>query len=527
VYDGTATIDAILRQRVEQRPDHEVIRFPGATITYAALDERSRRAGALFGQLGITEGDRVAVMLRNGPDFIDVWFGLARIGAIEVPINTALKGDLLAYMLRQSGSQAVVVDAEWLDRIIAVAPTLPDLQHILVVGDGTATANGPTLHDLHEAMNAAPVADLAPRTDPYSRSVVLYTSGTTGPSKGVVLTHNANFRLCRTLSGATGFQAGEVLFTAFPLFHVAARYVSVLGALLIDGSIVVHDRFSASRFWDQCATEGVTAIHYLGSLLTMLLKQPETDRDRDHNVRVAYGAGAPLPVWQEVERRFGLRLFELYGMTETGAVTMNRDGAYRAGSCGTVLPDCEVAIHDEHDRPVPAGVEGEIVVRPSEPNIMIEEYLGMPEATLDAFRNLWFHTGDRGRFDEDGFLWFSGRQKDALRRRGENVSAYEVEVVVADHADVMACAVIGVDDEISGEEVMAVIVPRPGTELDPVTLLDHCQDRLPHFAVPRYVRVTDELPMNTSQRVEKYKLRAEGVTPDTWDREAHGYEVRR
>jgi carnitine-CoA ligase len=527
LYDGTATIDAILRQRVAERPDHVVIRFPDTSVTYAGLADRSARVTSLFTGLGIAAGDRVAVMLRNGPDFVDVWFGLARLGVVEVPVNTALKGDLLAYILRQSGARAVVVDAEWVDRIVTVAPGLPELEHVLVVGARPEAVPGAALHDLHAAVAASPATDPAPHTDPYSRSVVLYTSGTTGPSKGVVLTHNANFRLCRTMSRATGFETGEVLFTAFPLFHVAARYVSVLGAMLVDGAIVVHDRFSASRFWDNCATEGVTAIHYLGSLLTMLLKQPETDHDRDHAVRLAYGAGAPLPVWQEVERRFGLRLFELYGMTETGAVTMNRDGAYRTGSCGTVLPDCEVEIHDDHDRPVPARVEGEIVVRPSEPHIMIEEYLGMPEATLAAFRNLWFHTGDRGHFDEDGFLWFAGRQKDALRRRGENVSAYEVEVVVADHPDVLSCAVIGVDDEISGEEVMVVAVPRPDVTLDPVNLLDHCQERLPHFAVPRYVRITTELPMNTSQRVEKYKLRAEGVTPDTWDREEHEYEVRR
>jgi crotonobetaine/carnitine-CoA ligase len=529
------TLDALLRERATTRPDHPVLRIDDTWLTYGELEERSSRTGTLFTRLGVGQDAPAAVMLDNEPAHVDAWLGLARLGALEVPVHTAYRGDLLHHVLAQSRASVLVVGSQHLDRLAAVADRLPDLRHVLVVtGDGgRAREHGPvvgaaSVHDWHGAVAATAPQEIPPHTQPTDRSVVLYTSGTTGPSKGVVLTHRANFRLARTVGRAAGFRPGEVLYTAFPLFHVAARYVSVLAAMLVDGAVVVDRRFSASTFWETCADEGVTAIHYLGSLLTMLLKQPEGPRDRSHAIRLAYGAGAPLPVWEEVERRFGLRLFELYGMTETGAVTMNRDGAYRPGSCGTVLPDCRVEVHDEHDRPVPAGTEGEIVVRPEEPNIMIEEYLGMPEATVDAFRNLWFHTGDRGRFDEDGFLWFSGRQKDAIRRRGENVSAHEVEAVLVDHPDVGACAVIGVEDEVSGEEVMVVLEPRvAGKRVDPAGLLDHGQARLPHFAVPRYVRQVSALPMNTSQRVEKYRLRLEGVTADTWDREAAGYRVAR
>ena len=210
-------------------------------------------------------------------------------------------------------------------------------------------------------------------------------------------------------------------------------------------------------------------------------------------------------------------------MTETGMVTMNREEAYKPGSCGTILDDCEVEIHDDEDHALPPGEVGEIVARPSQPHIMIEEYVGMPEETLAAFRNLWFHTGDLGTFDEDGYLHFVDRKKDAIRRRGENVSAFEVETVLEDHPAVAEVAVIGVPDDISGEEVLALIVPR--SAIDPVALLDHCQTRLPYYAVPRYVRMVETLPRNTSQRVEKHQLRAEGLTDDTWDREAHGYQL--
>ncbi len=527
MYTGTPTLDALLRTRVAERPDHAVLSVAGTRLTYRDLDERSTRSATLFDDLGVGPEAPAAVMLDNGVPFVDAWLGLARLGALEVPVHTAYRGDLLGHVLRQSRCRVVVVAAEQVARVAEVADRLPELQHVLAVGGGDHDVPGVEVADWAEALAVTTPRPLPPHETPWDRSVVLYTSGTTGPSKGVVLTHNANLRLARTISWAAGFEQGEVLYSAFPLFHVAARYVSVVAAMLVDGAAVVDERFSASRFWETCAAEGVTAIHYLGSLLTMLLKQPPGPRDRQHRIRLAYGAGAPLPVSQEVERRFGLRLFELYGMTETGAVTMNRDGAHQPGSCGTVLPDCRVEVHDEHDRPVPPGVEGEIVVRPEEPHIMIEEYLGMPDATVSAFRNLWFHTGDRGRLDADGYLWFVGRQKDAIRRRGENVSAHEVEVVVADHPDVATCAVVGVDDEVSGEEVLAVVAPRPGATVDPVALLDHCQEQLPHFAVPRYVRVLASLPMNTSQRVEKYRLREQGVTADTWDRDAVGYLVRR
>lgn len=534
MYDDTATIDAILRHRVDQRPDHPVVRFPDAAVTYSRLADRSAQVANLVRDLGIVAEDHVGVMFPNGPAFLETWFGLARLGVVEVPVNTAYRGDILGYVLRQSRCRALVVHERWLSRVAAVADDLSDLRHVLVVGAGPRAPDldglqvgRADLADFAPAVAARPTTLDAAPVNPLDRSVVLYTSGTTGPSKGVVLTHNANFRLATTMSRASGFEPDEVLFTAFPLFHVAARYVSVLAAMLVDGAVVVHDRFSASRFWDTCADEGVTAIHYLGSLLTMLLKQPEHDREREHRVRLAYGAGAPLPVATEVERRFGLRLFELYGMTETGAVTMNRAGAWRAGTCGTALPDNQVEIHDDRGRRQPPGTEGEIVVRPDEPHIMIEEYLGMPEATLAAFRDLWFHTGDRGSLDADGFLTFSGRSKDAIRRRGENVSAWEVEVVVADHPDVASCAVIGVPDAISGEEVMAVVVLQPGRTLEPEALLDHCQARLPYFAVPRYVVATAELPTNTSQRVEKYKLRDQDLVAVAWDREAHDYVLQR
>lgn len=523
---GADTMGAIVTARARQQPDRIVVRFPDSDVTYGALDERSNRIAHALLDSGLRPGDRAAVMLPNGAAFAHTWVAMAKAGIVEVPVSTALKGDLLAYVLNQAGCRLLVVDARWLDRVTAVAGRLQHVRDVWVVG-GDGDAGGFAVRALEEVTAAAPDTPVDVRVTPTDASVILYTSGTTGPSKGVVLSHAANFRLARTLSDAAGLRTGDVLITPFPLFHVAARYVSVLGAMLINGEVTVNERFSASRFWDTCRERGVTAIHYLGSLLQLLLKQPLGDDDRDHGVRLAYGAGAPLPVWKAFVGRFGVPLYELYGMTETGAVTMNRDGAYRVGSCGTVLPDCEVEIHDPDDLPVPVGEVGEIVVRPLRPNVMVERYHDMPEATLRAFRNLWFHCGDLGRFDADGYLYFVGRTKDSIRRRGENISAFEVETAVAGHPAVLEAAVVGVADDVNGEDVLAAVVLQPGASLEPTKLLDHCQEHLPHYAVPRYVRIVTTLPKTPSERVEKYKLQADAHSADTWDRQQHGYEVRR
>ena len=314
----------------------------------------------------------------------------------------------------------------------------------------------------------------------------------------------------------------------FPLYHVNARYTTVLPSMWLDrATCVLHDRFSASRFWDICRAEGVTAFNFMGALVLMLFKQPERDDDADNPVRCAYGAPAPVAVLERFERRFGVELIEVYGSTELGACLQNRRGERRIGSCGREAPHYIVEIHDEDDNPVGPGVEGEIVVRPRQPHVMVEEYFGAPEASLAAFRNLWFHTGDRGRTDEDGWFYYVDRLKDAIRRRGENISSWEVEQVVSDHEAVAESAAIGIPSDLTEEELMVVVVLQEGAELAPEALLDFCQDRLPHFAVPRYVRFTDELPKNHAQRIQKQELRAEAVTEDTWDREQHGYVVTR
>lgn len=526
----TATIGDFIRERAAACGDKVALTVVGETRTYHELDERSDQVAAGLAHLGLAPGDTAATFMANSAGHVDTWFGMTKAGVVEVPVNTANRGYLLHYVLHQSGCRAAVVDEDLADRVAAVAADLPRLAHLVVkrTSGGPLDLNLPgrvALHDLEELYRDGPSP--SPTLTGSSVAVLLYTSGTTGPSKGVVLPHTANLTCARHTVGLCRYTSDDRLYTVFPLFHINAKYTSTLAAMAAGADLVMDTRFSASTFWDTLRREGITAFNYQGALLTMLMKQPERADDAANPARVAFGAPAPVEIWATFEQRFGLKLIEVYGMTETATSLANTFDDTRVGSCGKPVEHFEVEVHDERGYRCAPGEAGEIVVRPRLPDVMIREYHGMPEATLEAFRDLWFHTGDRARTDADGYVYFIDRTKDAVRRRGENISSFEVERVVNTHDAVLESAAYGVPSDLTEEEVMVAVVPRPGADLEPAALLDFCAERMAHFAVPRYVRFLDALPKTPSQRTQKYLLRAEGVTDDTWDREAHGYEVRR
>ena len=516
-YHASASPDAVAIQHVD-----------GPRLTYAELHHEALAWAGAFAALEIGARTHVATMLTNRFEAHRTMVALGWLCAVEVPLNTGLKGDLLAHQLRLAECRAVVTAPDWLDRIQAEAgEDLPMLRHVVLTGAAAPSLPGIAGHRLDDLLSAGREVRPAKRQGPNDPTVILFTSGTTGPSKGAVLSHHSHFEMAKICVRAMEYGPDDVLFSAFPLFHANARYLTVLAAMLADAEAVLHARFSASGFWDICRREGVTAFNYMGALLMMLHKQPPRESDTDNLVRRAYGAPAPATICREFEARFGLRLIEVYGSTELGTVTLNTVEGFRLGSCGRPVPLYEVQIQDEDGRPCPPGVDGEIVARPREPDAMFKEYYRMPEATVKAFRNLWFHTGDRGRTDEDGYYYYVDRMKDAIRRRGENISSWEVEKVIDRIEGVQESAVFGVPLELSEEEVMTVIVAKPGASLQPAAILDRLQERLPWFAVPRFVRFAPALPKNTSERIEKDKLREEGVTAETWDRDKAGYEVRR
>ncbi|WP_458413486.1 AMP-binding protein [Schinkia sp. CFF1] len=528
MYKGIQTFGKIVEYRANENPKARFVRFQNVDLTYGQFHQAGNKMANVIKSLNLSKGQKCAVMLPNSPEFLTAWLGLARLGVIEVPINTSYRGDLLQYILNKAECQAIVISSQWVERIEQISDALTHLRHVIVVGNDyeSETLPSPILCHSFETLMANvcddPVdVDIKP-SDP---SLILFTSGTTGPSKGAILCHRANFSLAETCCDLMNYSAEDRFFTVFPLFHVNARYATILPALLAGADVVMHERFSASKFWDICRAEQITTFTYMGSLLTILMKQPERSDDAENPVRQIQGAPVPLEIYEDFEKRFNIKITEAYGSTEVGLAMVNRAETFRLGSCGKAVPIYEVEIHDENDNPCPIGEVGEIVVRPREANVLFSGYYGMPEATVETWKNLWFHTGDRGQMDEDGYYYFVDRKKDVIRRRGENISSYEIERVINTHPKIKEAALVGVPSELSEEEVLAVVVLREGEFLEPEELLDFCQPRMAYFAVPRYIRYVKEFPRTPSQRIEKYKLRAEGITSDTWDRERVGYKI--
>ena len=493
------TVADLLLSRVARSSDKVVIRSDRGNLTYGEIDERSRVVADNLHAAGVRRGDSVATMVQETHQAVAVWFACARAGFVEVPLSVELKGELLVEAVQGANCSIVIAGDD-----PAVIQQLDSLEERL-----------PRRFEVSSLEHAASIEERCDQPlGPDEISLILYTSGTTGRSKGVRLSDRMTLRLAWSIVDNAGLGGNDVLLTVFPLHHVAARFVSVVAAMLIDSEVVVRERFSASRFWQICLDHGVTAIHYLGTLPMMLWNQKTVPGQEQSSVRVAYGAGMPKEIQEGFAKRFGLKIFELYGSTEQGVVAMSRAGASKLGTCGRPVADVELEIHDlEGNQCSPIEV-GEIAVRNREPGIFFDGYHGMPEATIEAWRDLWFRTGDAGFLDEDGYLIFTGRLTDSIRRRGENVSAWEVERVLTEHEDVLEAAVFGVPSNLGEEEVMAVVV---GDRLNLKELWQFAASKLPSFAVPRYVRVQDELPKTPTGRIQKHQLT--GIDGETieWD----------
>lgn len=517
------TLWRFLEQQAEAHLDRPLLRYRDSALTYADVHERSLRAGGAFESVGVGAGDRVCLMLGNSPDYVHAWFGLARIGAVKVPLNVHLRGEGLAYVIRHSEARVVLVEAELLPRIREVLGQVPAVERVVVRGEVTTDAE----MAWSELLSAGSLSREA-GADPMDTTAILYTSGTTGPPKGAELSHHAYLNsarhFAREMVGAT---ADDVLYTSLPLFHINAQAHTVLPAMLQGAAAALGERFSASGFWDEIRAHRATIFNSLAAMIPILLKQPEQARDRDHGARLTACAATPKDLWQAFEERFGVRIVEGYGLTETaGFCVANPRGAGRIGSIGKPMDFVETRVVGEDDRDVPAGVQGEILVRGRAPHVLMEGYYRMPEETAQAMRGGWFHSGDRGYADEDGYLYFVDRMKQSIRRRGENISSWEVEGVVNAHPAVLESAAVGVPSELGEEEVKVCLVLRPGAGLDPLELVRWCETRMAYFMVPRYVEIMAELPKTATERVEKYKLKERGVGR-AWDREAAGHVVRR
>lgn len=522
-YEGPWIFTRMLAAQADRIGDEIAFSSPRGELSYGGVASLAARVGAGLAALGVQPGDRVATMLDPTVDYVATWFGSAWCGAVEVPVNTGLKGELLQHVLVSSGSSVLVVEGRFLPRLRGLL--LPGLRHVVVVGEAAAEApDGVTAHSLAGLLASEPMAGPVSRTES-DLLYVMFTSGTTGPSKGAMLSNRGAMWNVRSWIDILSLTERDVGYSMFPLFHVTARSAVISSTLWAGGRVALREKFSLRDFWKVARDEEATFFGYMGAIIHLLYAQDPDPLDADNQLRMAFGAAAPPAIVADFQRRFGITLVETYGSTELGpASALMPDNPERA-TMGVVRPHVVVEIHDENDDPVPAGAPGEIVVRPAVRDGIFRGYWGQPDVTIEAFRNLWFHTGDGGRFTEHGNLVFTDRIKDSIRRRGENISSFEVERAVQHHPDVIECAAYAVPSELTEDEVMLAVVVRASRSLTAEEVLRHCVDVLPRFAVPRYVRFVEALPKTPSERVKKYLLRAEGVTSDTADREAIGLVI--
>lgn len=519
----------LLRAASEEAGSDCVQFLDGASATREQLASCALRVAAGLQRAGVVKGDRIAIMLTNRMEFVETWFAAAMLGAIGVPVNISLRGDGLRHVLSQTEPTVVVSEVACLPNLSSAAAAIGSALLVLVDDHGEAGreravfgSGSRSYAELVAEDELSSPADVSP-WDPF---LVMYTSGTTGASKGVVWTHQTALRLAEVAGGAMGYGPNDVVHTTLPLFHGNALVLSAFAALVARAPVAIGHRFSATAFWQEIVACEATTTALLGSMAQILWRQPESPLERQHRLRLALVIPSPPgDQYAAFEARYGLRMTEAYGLTDAGMLVWTPFGERRPGWCGKVAEGWECRVVDSEDRPVPPGTVGEMVARPTEPYIAPLGYWRLPEATVATWRNLWIHTGDLFLQDKDGWFAFVDRSKDAIRRRGENVSSFEVEQVLVSHQAVAECAVYAVPSDLMEDEVMAAVVLEESASVTPEMLIDHCAEHLAYFAVPRYVRFVGGLPRTESEKVVKSELRAAGVNGDVWDREREGYRL--
>ncbi|GAA5055916.1 AMP-binding protein [Nocardia callitridis] len=514
-------------ERVLERIPDEIAQVgPDGRYTVAESYARSLRIAGGFAELGARQQQPVALLLDNSLDAVHAWTGAALGGLVEVPVNSAYKGSFLSHILNDSGASTLVVDADYVERVARIADDLTALRTLVVHGD-------PAIADelrerflvvgFDELVASNPIAPQ--RLDPADLMAYMYTSGTTGPSKGVLVSH-AHAYTYASREDQQRPRAGDRILVTLPLFHLAGQWYGAYQSLIHEARCVVESGFSVSKFWPTVREHGITVTVTLGAMAELLQQRPPQPDDADNPLELA--VMAPLASDPEgFRRRFDVAVASVYGMSEVGAVLNGPPGTISGGAAGFSREGFTLRLVDPEGKEVPTGEVGELWVRPDEPLTVLRGYHNLPEKTAQTLVDGWVHTGDAFRTDAEGRFYFSDRIKDALRRRGENISSFEVERVINTYADVYESAVVGVPSDLTEDEIKAVVVPREGAHVDPVDLIGYLVERLPYFMVPRYLEFRDELPKTPTLKVHKHVLRESGVGSDVWDREAAGIVVRK
>ncbi|MFZ2157653.1 MAG: AMP-binding protein [Bradyrhizobium sp.] len=533
------TLPNVLRRQAMQQPDKVFLNEiqTGRAFTYREMDLWSDRGANALRQIGVSHGNHVGVLMENSAEHVAVFFSIGKLGAVSVPVNAAARGELLRYYLSQSECTTVIVDASLCGRLVEVLDELPLLKRVIVVGGPEREAAGNFTkartvesHHFESIVQGADAEHPDAEVKCHDLLMLSFTSGTTGPSKASMLSHAAALTYGTGAAEAQGYRSSDVFYVCLPLFHNNALLAALGAALVCGASMALSRRFSVSRFWSEIRDSGATITNLLGAMTSFLWSAPPSPQDRDHRLRLA--SMAPVPKYaREFEERFGIDVMSNYGLSDFGMATSftRLDPKNKLGSIGRPRRGFQVRIVDDHDFELPRGQVGEILIRSDEPWRAANGYYRMPEATLAAHRNQWFHTGDRGLCDEDGYIWFVDRKKDCIRRRGENISAFEVEQILMRHPGVAQAAVFAVSTSTNDEEVAAVIVKYERSALEPPEIIEHCRRNMAYFMVPRYLQFRQSLPITENLKVEKYRLKQdfERDISQAWDREAAGILVTR
>jgi crotonobetaine/carnitine-CoA ligase len=524
------TIHKLLDERTAECGAKPLLFFKDQCLTYASVRDLSKRLAMGLSELGLARNDHVGVMLRNSPEYVLSYFALSRLGAVLTAINPDLKGEALKYILANADCKCLLIDSRFLENIKDIDLKALGVKSV-VIHDVEMPAKEyivkcPEILYLKDLLKR-PMLEHEAQVTTKDPVVLLYTSGTTGIPKGVLLPHGTYLNSSFWTVTLFGYREDDVQYEPLPLFHIRAG-IDLIAALIAKHSIALAERFSASRCWDDVRRYGATIFNSIAAIMPILYKQPRTPEDANHNVRLFLTGPRNKEILKDFEERFKVKCIEFYGLTETAAIVHTRydeiiRGEVPPDSAGKPVPTVELAIVDENDYVLPPNQLGEIVLRPRVPYIFFLGYYKMPEETIASWRNLWFHTGDLGYIDERGYLHFVSRVKETIRRKGENIPSALLDRIVLENEKVLEVASVPVPSELGEDEIKLCVVLKPGEEMTPEELFEWCKEKLPRSWVPRYIEFRKSLPKTATERVEKWRLRQEGLTPSTWDAVTKSY----
>ena len=534
------TLPDVLEHQARVIGDQPFLRWEDASnfLSFHEVNRRVNRLAHGLARLGVDRGDAVAMLMPNSLDFVLTWFAVNKLGAIEVPINTAYKGDFLQHQVNISGATTLIADIGLIDSVIDSIAQLPKIDRVVFWSRcAEAQLDVPKLDRVRVSAFATLDSDNESnpgvRVRPQDIAAIIFTSGTTGPSKGVLMPHAQCYLFAENGVQVTQLTSSDCYATAFPLFHANAQVLSIYPCLIAGARCVLYERFSATSWVERLHTSGATVINSIGVMLPFVYAQPPTARDDTHQMRRILSAPVPDGIVEEFKRRFGVRhITTAFGQTEICLPfisPLQYNDARPRGAAGLLVDQFFEAriVNPDTDMEVAEGDVGELILRHKQPWTINAGYVGMPDKTAEVWRNLWFHTGDALRRDAQGWYYFVDRFKDALRRRGENISSFEVEAPMRRHPAVADVAVIAIPADEGGEdEIKACIVLKPGHRTSYEEIVKWCESLLPYFAVPRYLEFMDEFPRTPSEKIQKNQLRSAGRTAATWDRISAGVYLR-